>query len=265
MEVLQPRLSGTRIFNPSFVTRVVLAHERRLHTENWRGEIKTPPKSGRFVPKTNNNNCVFRKEVNPYLSIAKRMNTLSYNFGTNPDYGGGSQPMVPPSTVNPYSYANPIPVDSTASMMSSSTSPVSSVYAMPSASSYSAAVTNPLPVYNPASMPESQPGVSSYSPIPVSIPDTTAASMSSPQPYSDVKPTVVDMSVNPTTAAPTTSNPSTFAATPNTVTVPVESFPPAAPATVSISTPYYGTMQAAGAPTTMNNPSSSESVVNPQK
>ena len=212
-----------------------------------------------------NNQSVFRKEVHPYLSLAKRMNTLSYNFGTNTDFSGGSQPMVPPSTVNPYSYATPMTVDSTASMMSSSTSSVPSVYAMPSASSYSAAVTNSLPVYSPTSMSGSQPGVSSYSPIPVSIPDSTTAFISSPQPYSDVKPTVVDMSVNPTTAAPTTSNPSTFAVTPNTVTVHVESFPPTAPATVSISTPYSGTMQATGTPTTMSNPSSSESVEDPQE
>ena len=211
-----------------------------------------------------NNQSVFRNEVHPYLSLAKRMNTLSYNFGTNTDFSGGSQPMVPPSTVNPYSYATPIPVDSTASMMSSSASPMPSVYAMPSASSYSAAATNSLPVYNLTSMSGSQSGVSSYSPIPVSIPDSTAASISSPQPYSDVKPTVVDMSVNPTAGVPTASIPSSFAVTPNTVTVPVESFPPATPATVSISTPYPGAVQATGAPATMSNPSSSDSVVNPQ-
>lgn len=193
------------------------------------------------------------------------MNTLSYNFGTNPDFGSGSQPMVPPSTVNPYSYATPIPVDSTASMMSSSTSPVPAVYAMPSTLSNTASVTSSYPVYSPTSMSGSQPGVSSYAPIPVSIPDSTTAFISSPQPYSDVKPTVVDMSVNPTTAAPTTSNPSTFAVTPNTVTVPVESFPSAAPATVSISTPYSGAVQATGTPTTMSNPSSSESVEDPQE
>ena len=65
--VPQPRLSGATVFNLSFVTRVVLAHERRLHTENWRREIKTPPKSGRIMAKTNNHS-VFPKEVNPFLS-----------------------------------------------------------------------------------------------------------------------------------------------------------------------------------------------------
>lgn len=212
-----------------------------------------------------NNQSVFRKEVHPYLSVAKHMNTLSYSFGTNTDFSGGSQPMVPPSTVNPYSYATPIPVDSTASMMSSSTSPVPAVYAMPSTLSNTASVTSSYPVYSPTSMSGSQPGVSSYAPIPVSISDSTTAFISSPQPYSDVKPTVVDMSVNPTTAAPTASNLSTFAVTPNTVTVPVESFPSAAPATVSISTPYSGAVQATGTPTTMSNPSSSESVDDPQE
>ena len=193
------------------------------------------------------------------------MNTLSYNFGTNPDFGSGSQPMVPPSTVNPYSYATPIPVDSTASMMSSSTSPVPAVYAMPSTLSNTASVTSSYPVYSPTSMSGSQPGVSSYAPIPVSISDSTTASISGSQPYSDVKPTVVDMSMNHTTGVPTASNPSTFAVTPNTVTVHVESFPPVAPATVSISTPYSGAVQATGTPTTMSNPSSSESAKDPQE
>lgn len=212
-----------------------------------------------------NNHSVFRKEVNPFLSITKRMNTLSYNFGTNPDFGSGSQPMVPPSTVNPYSYATPIPVDSTASMMSSSTSPVPAVYAMPSTLSNTASVTSSYPVYSPTSMSGSQPGVSSYAPIPVSISDSTTASISGSHPYSDVKPTVVDISMNHTTGVPSASHPSSFAATPNTVTVPVESYHPAAPVTVSLSNTNSSAEQTDDASTEMSNPSSNEYVEDPQE
>lgn len=173
--------------------------------------------------------------------------------------------MVPPSTVNPYSYATPIPVDSTASMMSSSTSPVPAVYAMPSTLSNTASVTSSYPVYSPTSMSGSQPGVSSYAPIPVSISDSTTASISGSQPYSDVKPTVVDMSMNHTTGVPSASHPSSFAATPNTVTVPVESYHPAASVTVSLSNTNSSAEQTDDASTEMSNPSSNEYVEDPQE